>query len=125
MSNEALDRFAQLMMAQVRDNVIDDWNAILNGKMKGPTGRRVQAAIETFSPDQINKIRDTILPDIIDSCLHDLFLTLDGFEEMLVQFDDESRPANIIDRNDSLQNQLFGPEGWIARYSQRPSHSSE
>jgi hypothetical protein len=121
MSREALERFAELIMTRVRDAAIEQWQLFLDGRMKGPSGTRVRRQLEGLSQEQIAMIRDKLMPDIIDTSLHYLFWLLDGFDHVVVQFDDGPGPhGDIIDRDDSLQNRLYGDAGWIRRFSRQP-----
>lgn len=120
MSKAALERFAELVMTRVRDEAIDDWYLLIDGRIKGPSGKRVQSQLQGFSKEQIAVIRDKLMPEIIDTSLHHLFWLLDGFERVEVQFNDEPGPhGDIIDRDDSLQNRLYGEDGWFKRYSRK------
>jgi hypothetical protein len=120
MANQELEEFAKLVMERVRDVTIDDWNALIEGRIRGPSGTIVQNAISDYSEAQKQLLAERIVPEIVDYTLHHFFRFIDGFESVTVHSVDSSEPSGeLIDRDDALANRLYGEDGWIARFSQR------
>ncbi len=76
MEQQALDRFGELLMRRVRDEAIDDWDMIINGRMRGEGVEHIRAKLSAFGPHQVDVLR-WLIPQIVDSTLHDLLWWLE------------------------------------------------
>ncbi len=69
--SEILDRFGKIIISEVRDRTISQFNMIIDGSMKGLTAKRVRNEISGFSEDELNILKGLIV-DAVDYSLHNL-----------------------------------------------------
>jgi hypothetical protein len=114
MTNPALDQFGRLIVEEVRDRTIHDWNKIVDGQMQGRTGQAVREMLTSFNPEQIGIIH-RLIPQIVDGTLHFALWNLSETEwlSITVQAEDGS-VINLRDISDGLHGDLLD---WILRFS--------
>lgn len=126
MSQVALDKFGRLLMEEVRDRAIYDWEQILSGSKKSP---ELQAIYSRFTEEQRQAVR-ALVPNIVDTSLHfmlslidwrdDIQLRIDparGNEDLPVDTSDEREYVELRRVSDGLPGELCTSDGWIARFS--------
>lgn len=112
MKDNTLDLFGELLIKQVRDETISEWDMILNGKMKGVTAKEVKNRISSFNQEQLEVLK-WIVPQIVDLNLHNLLFTIEESDELFVAIDDKE----IKEESDGLAGELYTEDGWIRRFS--------
>ena len=66
----------------------------------------------------MRKIVLSLLPQIVDTVLHHLLWTLEQSEDITVAVRTAKEQADSIkDLSDGLSGELYGRQGWIAKYS--------
>src|SRR5436305_11943046 len=100
---QLLDRFGEVLMKEVRDSAISDWENMLDGKAKG---KYISQFCDKYLSGSDAKTMDTIravLPGIVDTTLHFLLFMLEEKREIVVSIagEDESVP-NIREVSDGL-----------------------
>jgi len=123
----ALDEFGSLLIKRVRDEVIIDWDAIVEGRMKSPHAQRIHARLASLSAEELDVIR-WLIPQIVDTALHHLLWTLEQVKWVTVGVRTEAGfVPNLADASDGLPGELYSAAGWIARFTtQRQfSHGEE
>ncbi|MFG0292013.1 MAG: hypothetical protein ACF8MJ_02540 [Phycisphaerales bacterium JB050] len=124
MSNEFLDAFGKLLITQVRDYTIADWDEYLDGVQKSAAGPEVNAAIARMSDKERASIK-TILPGIVDSVLHNMLFLLESDETLtLTVSTDNGTSESIAEVSDGLAGELPTADGWIARFSSERHYES-
>jgi len=122
MSNPSLEKLGELLMRRVRDKAIGDWEGIVTGEMRGTTGARVRQQLTAFGPQQTNVLLK-LLPQIVDTTLHHLLWTLEQEQSVnLLAKDEHDVFYNAREASDGLAGELYGDQGWIARFSSKPKH---
>lgn len=120
MSKAGLDKFGQLLMTEVRDETIQQWKMIADGRMKGERALRIRERLSqmTFYDQEVAM---TLTPEIVDSVLHNLLAMLEQEEdlEVAIELGDRTVPS-LRDASDGLCGELYSDEGWIARFSKEP-----
>ena len=118
MSNPPLDKFGELLVKKVRDKAIGDWERIISGEMKGVTSERVKQQIISFTPEQKN-VLCKLIPLVVDTTLHHLLFTAEQEQSLQLMIDDtgEDVSQNLRNISDGLPGELYGNNGWIARFS--------
>ena len=53
MGHITLDKFGEILIHKVRDKVINDWEMILAGKMKGSSAAKIRDLISGYSIEQV------------------------------------------------------------------------
>ncbi len=119
MSHAALDKFGQFLIHEVRDRSIADWENILTGKMKSERGKLI---FQSLSSEQREALL-TYTPAIVDTTLHFLLSLLDWREDMRMSVDVETGASvyNISEVSDGLPQELIAEDGWISRFSTKPT----
>ena len=112
---EAMDRFGMFLMRRVRDHAIIEWDMIVAGKMKSAGAREMQERIKDLSADAVAVIQD-VIPQIVDSTLHQLLWGLEEAEDISIDVDDV---RNLNSVSDGLAGELYSSDGWLSRFSQQ------
>ncbi len=104
-------------MESVRDRGINDWEMILDGRMKGDTAIVVRQLIKDFNPEQV-AIMKRLLPGIVDQCLHHLLWTLEQVDHVKVAVETEKgQVEDLKNVSDGLAGDLYD---WIPQFSRFP-----
>lgn len=116
---KSLDKLGKMLMADVRDKVLDGQELLLTGRLRASAKQDYQARIAKLPPDQKELLRE-VIAETIDTTLHDLLFALEVMHDRggPVELMLDGKPAS--DFSDGLQGELFGAEGWIARFSRHP-----
>ncbi len=116
---EALDSFGEFFVRNTRDKMLFDLDMLLRGAWKAPGLQELQGKLSRLSDDEKEVIRQ-IVEKIATGGLHDLLFALqeqadaDGSVRVLV---DGAEPAKL---SDGMHGEIFGEDGWIARFSEYP-----
>jgi hypothetical protein len=122
LANPYLNRFAETMIQQVRDETIDLWDRSLSGRMRDEDSLKATQVIATLSPEQ-KALVDWMVVRMVDSTIHHWLWMLEQEEDtQVVQYIAEGDGANIAEISDGLCGEMYGDEGWIARYSKERSY---
>jgi hypothetical protein len=118
MELDALSHFGQILMAEVRDRAINDWEETLKGERKSARSKTNFQKLSTLKPEQQEVFRQ-ILPQIVDSVLHHLLWILEENEDIELNVKTSVGFQNIAKISDGLTGEPFGKNGWIAMYSKK------
>ena len=112
-----LDLFGKILMEEVRDQVINNWDKICDGTLKGKTATRVREIISS-SDGKIAEVLSEVLPLIVDNAIHNLMWSLEQEDSIkLMVSADDGADRDIAKESDGLSGELYGANGWIARFS--------
>ena len=114
---DELERFGERFIAQVRDNTLDYYLALVEGRMKAPDDVRISERLDELNPEKKEFIKE-VVTRMIDNSLHNflyLFEAEEGFK--LVSQDDDDREYNLNEVSDGLCGELYSDEGWIEKHS--------
>jgi hypothetical protein len=117
MSKAALDTFGQLLMSKVRDETIEHWKMIADGRLKGERAARIRNRLSEMGHNDRDVLM-AMIPEVVDSVLHNLLWMLDQEHDVTVAFriGAETVPS-LRDASDGLAGELYSDAGWIARFS--------
>jgi len=116
MSNPALDKFGELLIKSVRDKAARDWERIINGETKGKTAQAVMHQIGSFNTEQ-REVLIKLVPQIIDTVLYHLLFTAEQEQNLKLIMRCDDNEQNLKEISDGLAGELYGTQGWIARFS--------
>jgi hypothetical protein len=118
MTNDpTLDKFGEFLARQVRDKTINDWKRMFANEMKGVTAEKVRQQVSTFSTEQ-KAIVLQLVPQIVDTVLHNLLFSIEQEKNLdLTMKNSEGVSQGLKNISDGLAGELYGPQGWIARFS--------
>ena len=117
MAKAALDAFGKTLVTRVRDKSISEWKGIVTGHVKGETAEHSRALLKRPGTE-CGAAFVSLLPQVVDTVLHHLLWTLEQSEEITVAVQvGKERVENVNDASDGLSGELYGQEGWIAKFS--------
>ena len=109
-----LDEFGKVFIDSVRDNTIDNFERMFDGRMKGLTAEEVRDKLSLFD-DYQKSILLWMIAKAVDQCMHNMLFMLEEHEEIRILFDKE----DIIEESDGLAGELYTEDGWIKKYSKK------
>jgi hypothetical protein len=117
MSRDALDRFGEAIVRDVRDEAIADWHKIVNNQMKSERAQRLRDQLSNFSEEQRAALL-AVVPGIVDTVVHHLMQCLEDNDDIEVSVTiDGQRVQSLREVRDGLAGELYSEQGWIARFS--------
>nr|WP_092067147.1 hypothetical protein [Dendrosporobacter quercicolus]NSL49713.1 epimerase [Dendrosporobacter quercicolus DSM 1736]SDL50153.1 hypothetical protein SAMN04488502_10164 [Dendrosporobacter quercicolus] len=116
MSKSVLDKFGEVLVENVRDRTISNWDKILSGKMKGLSAQQVLEKIGGFNEEQKEALR-WLVPKIVDVSLHNYLAMIEEYEDINVEVVNNGQSGNIRELSDGLAGELYTEDGWISRFS--------
>lgn len=118
MTTDALSRFGKLLMREVRDASISEWDKTLRGEMKDADSRRLHAMKAQLGED-CAAFTEKLIPAIVDTVLHHLLWTLETSDSLTLQLHaGDITCENLAAASDGLAGEVYGDKGWRARFSQ-------
>ena len=116
MDRDPLDKFGTFLMRNLRDRAIDNYDRLAQGQWKAPKLQALQQDLAAMTEDQRRIVRDCVV-NALDVGLHDFLFALqeraDFENDIQVMVDGK----NLAEISDGLQGELFGEDGWLARFS--------
>ena len=113
---EALDKLGRFLMDALRDSGIDFVEGLSAGRWKAPALQALQGEVLALPEETRQVIRRCFVAGI-DGAIHDFLFKLAeraDFEQDIRLLVDG---RDVVPMSDGLQGELFGPEGWRARFS--------
>ncbi|MGP4672502.1 hypothetical protein ACSV5N_11125 [Agrobacterium salinitolerans] len=113
-----LDTFGRLLMKDVRDQTILEYDGMVSGKINSISGKKLRALLDQFDQDQREAIKSIILTQI-DGAIHNFLWLIEkgGDSSFPVVLNGGIPPVDLATASDGLTGELYSDEGWIARYS--------
>lgn len=112
-----LEKFGEILIQNVRDEAINDWEKILTGKMKGSRAAEIRHLLSSYSIEQVNVLRE-LIPEVVDTTLHHLLWTIEqSYILKIFLSDKDGTTCDIKEVSDGLPGELYGDRGWINRFS--------
>ena len=118
-----LDRFGRFLMENLRDRCIDHFDVLAQGKWRSPNLEALQAEVAGMGAKEREVIRRCIVA-ALDGAIHDFCFKL----QELADFENDIQVLvageNIVPFSHGIHGELFGDDGWRARFSKHgePSH---
>lgn len=120
LDQKAADLFGELLMSQVRDHEIQFWDELLAGQTKYFNYRKVYEGLrQSLDAEQLEAVRD-LIPYVVDNVIAHFLAMLEDGKKIEVAVHVEGETVSSLDEvTDGLESELYGEEGWIARYSKK------
>ena len=115
----SLDKFGAFFVQNLRDRMLHKLETLLHGHLKAPDLLKLQSQLSGFSDEQ-KQVLSGVIEEIITSGMHDLLFAIqeesdaDGALKVLVDGEE------VAKLSDGLHGEIFGKDGWIARFSKYP-----
>lgn len=117
MSEEALDKFGEMLVQKVRDESITDWDMIVGGQMKSERAQQLRDKLSGLSDEQLRVFLTTV-PDVVDTVMHHLMQWLEVEDDVEVAVTTSTEQIHSLrDVSDGLAGELYTEKGWISRFS--------
>ena len=124
MTDSRLDKVGEFVMTRLRDRGIDFADGVLAGALRAPALADVQAAIGRLSLEDRTLLRAVVV-ESIDVAVHDFLFALGEASDFDTGVELRCAGVNVAEISDGLQGELFGADGWVARFSKyAPAASS-
>ena len=117
--DESLDRLGELLVRGFRSHAIGLLDDLARGRLIASCWREHQASLAALTEDQRWQVRDALI-ECID-CGFDQFLQ--AVRHSGVSLVVEGREVGNSDAD--LVGLMFGPGGWVERFSGRPAYGEE
>ena len=118
MNQEVLDHFGEVLMKNVRDYTINQWDRDFErSKIVVKLDQLISEKFKDFKPKQMESVK-WLIPRIVDTTIH-YFLWMFEQEENIdiaVTLDGEYI-ERLQDISDGLCGELYTEDGWISRFS--------
>jgi hypothetical protein len=116
MNNTALEKFGQLLIQMVRDNVIRQWDRLLDRKTIIPRFKKFEPVLEALNEQQVEMLRE-LGPYYIDNTLHDFLFMLEGSKWIKLRLETDEQIVEDIRTltQGDLQGYIFI---WAEKYSE-------
>ena len=115
----ALEHFGRVLMAEVRDATIEKYEMIADGTLKSARASELREKLAAFSNEQGVVARELVV-SAVDDAIHNLLWMLEqNADEISLMCDapDAAAKESVSDLSDGLCGELYGEDGWIARFS--------
>ncbi len=121
MTKSYLDEFGKRLIQEVRNKTLSDWHSILSGQMKGIRAERIRESLAPVlsAPRQESDAVAGLIPEVVDSVLHNLLSWLEQDEDYSLSVRAQGEIIkNILASSDGLAGELYGTRGWIQRFGE-------
>lgn len=114
--NTKLDRFGEFLIKNLRDQGLDLFEQLKQGKAKSSSLKPLQNKLQEYDDVELSIIKECI-KQCLDVGIHDFLYALQENhyleKDIQVMVNDE----NIADLSDGLNGELFTEDGWFAKFS--------
>ena len=115
MSDAELDRFAERLMTNVRDQAIVDLDARVSEPARDPISRRWAKVIQG---DQTRDTVRALIPEIVDHVLYQLLHAIDNEDLPLAWLNEDGSCTSLEELGlGEMAGWMMPPEGWRERFS--------
>ncbi|WP_157522228.1 hypothetical protein [Mitsuaria sp. 7] len=114
-----MDKFGELLVRSLRDRAIEQHEMLLAGALRGKDLQALQQRVASLSPELKSLLRELVL-DALDVALHDVLLAFQSAHDRDVGVEVLVNGTNAAEHSGMLHGELFGPDGWVARFSRYP-----
>jgi hypothetical protein len=119
-SGPQADKFGKLLITKLRDSAIDFYDGLARGHWKVAEDQDLQTELARLTEGQRATIRRCVVA-ALDCGLHDFLFALNNAQdsggEIAVVVDGQ----NVAKQSDGLHGELYGQDGWIARFGKHPA----
>ena len=115
-----LDLFGEEFIKVCRDRSINEYLKLKSGDMKSDQAKYIHGLIAPFSSSDKEKI-DKIAMEMINRVVHNFMRLFDESNDFAITKKNKVDPDDdLASLSDGLAGELYGENGWIAKYSEFP-----
>ena len=115
-SNDPLDKFGHFIIRNMRDNAIDFFDKLIEGRFKAEKLQKIHNELKQFTPEQIAIIRKSLIAGI-DTTIHDFLFALEEIAETSKDIEIVVDGENVVNLSNELHRELFSENGWFSKFS--------
>jgi hypothetical protein len=115
----SLDKFGAFFVQNLRDRMLYKLETLLRGHSKAPDLLKLQSQLSDFSDEQKQVLHDAV-EEVITSGMHDLLFAIQEQSDADGAFKVLADGEEVAKLSDGLHGEIFGEDGWIARFSKYP-----
>lgn len=119
MKKTNLNYFGDVLMKNVRDEAIDDWERILNGQMNDTESKEIFSKLNYLNIKEKQFLND-LFSKVVDTTLHHLLWTVEQDEFIDIVVSKDGREEKVINQiSDGLAGELYTEDGWVYQFSNK------
>ncbi|MCF7360839.1 hypothetical protein L3V23_01845 [Vibrio sp. A1-b2] len=116
-NKDLLDSFGKLLMSEVRDEAIEKYEMIAQGKIRSKSAQDLNSKLSKLDDEQLSLVREVVVSSV-DDVLHNLLWMIEqSGDQITLTCNDENNAVNIHTISDGLSGEMYTEDGWIAKYS--------
>jgi hypothetical protein len=117
-----LDTFGELLINEVRDQVIDQLGWTINNESNSLSTKKLHPLLDAFTNANKDVLRQFVI-QAIDSTLHHTLFTFEQYNEEfdIIANPESNKPVSLTKLSDGLCGELYSEDGWIKKYSKYQS----
>jgi hypothetical protein len=113
----AANKFGEFVVKNLWDKSFEFYDLLARGHWKAPSLQELQDQLAAFSDEQRDVVRRCIAQSLSHG-LHQLLLAIVDAYEMNQGISMIVDGVNIVEQSDGLHGEIFGEDGWMAKYSE-------
>ena len=110
---EALNKFGEILIKDVRDCTINEFDRKLAGAVKSERAQLLSDKMNKCDSEAQEFINE-IIPVLVDLSLHKLLCMVEENDSVAITIDGQ----DVAEISDGLAGELYGDYGWIKNYSE-------
>ena len=115
----ALDKFGKFIVSRRRDKVIEQYEVLEEGGLRSPAVQALQNALGKLTAEEKQIVKQCVI-DTLDTALHDTLCAFQESHDLADGIEIVVDGENVAELSGMLHSELFGEQGWYARFSEYP-----
>jgi hypothetical protein len=120
----AMDKFGQFLISNLRDKTLRQHEMLLKGELRGKAVQALQTRVSLLSAGD-KAVLQEIARDLVDTAMHDLLFAIQDSHDRALGVEVIVDGENVAELSGMLQGEPLGPGGWIRRFSKYPPSQSD
>ena len=122
-SGDPVHKFGEFLVKNLHDEAIGFFEQLALGQWKAPALQPLQKALASLTPPQREIIRECVRRSLVAG-LHRFLFALGEAHDIDQGITVLVDGADIAEQSDGLQGEIFGDDGWLAKYSKYGHHAA-
>lgn len=118
-TKKSLHQFGKGLMENVHDEELALFDRLMSGKMADARSRELYARYRTLNAEDADLARQ-LVDEAVGGAIARFLHYLDEYQFQLFARQDLNKQHDIVAASDGLAGELYGDNGWIARFSRYP-----
>ena len=118
-SSRVLDMFGAFISRSLRDRALQRAEGVIDGRLKSPALADLQVFSRSLPPEQRTLLGE-LVRDAVDAGIHDFLFQMQAHPGNAASIVILVDGQDVAKASDSLHGEIFGDQGWFARFSSFP-----